>query len=124
MPKAKPTQVIVHRIEAGTWERENLLKPVAEVGKTARMINSVALVGVAGAAIGAPLVAWKIGQAAFGWTETLGETVKGAWESTILSGKNREEWREMAAQNPPSDAENTMEKTWNFWIGGLIPYPF
>ena len=54
MPKAKPTQVIVHRISAGEWERQNILKPVADVAKNAKIVSTAALavvcvgVGMAG----------------------------------------------------------------------------
>ena len=54
MPKAKPTQVITHRIEAGEWERQNILRPVADVAKAAAIVSTASLavvcagVGLAG----------------------------------------------------------------------------
>ena len=60
MPKAKPTQVITHRIELGAWERENLGKPVAETAQSASMISSIGVAGVGVAAIGATYAVWKL----------------------------------------------------------------
>ena len=60
MPKAKPTQVITHRIELGAWERENLGKPVAETAQAASMLSSVGVAGVGVAAIGATYAVWKL----------------------------------------------------------------
>jgi hypothetical protein len=46
MPKAKPNQIIVHRLEAGTWERDNLLKPAADIAKTVAFFKTGAIVVV------------------------------------------------------------------------------
>ena len=63
MPKAKPTQVIVHRIELQEKERDMLEVYVA--GKTARNMVEPA-VAVAGA-----YVAYKSAKALHGWGEDL-----------------------------------------------------
>ena len=49
MPKAKPSLqggVIVHRIEAGEWERQNILRPVANVAKVAKVASAVSMAAV------------------------------------------------------------------------------
>lgn len=46
LPKAKPSLqggVLVHRIEAGEWERQNILKPVADIANTAKIVQVGAL---------------------------------------------------------------------------------
>jgi len=63
MPKAKPTQVFVHRIELQEKERE-MLEPLIQ----ARAINEVAMPVAAGAAV---YVGYKAAKAAFGWAEDL-----------------------------------------------------
>ena len=63
MPKAKPSQVIVHRIELQEKERE-MLEPLIQ----ARAINEVAMPVAAGAAV---YVGYKATKAAFGWAEDL-----------------------------------------------------
>ena len=63
MPKAKPTQVIVHRIELQEKERE-MLEPLIQ----ARAINELAMPVAAGAGV---YVAYKATKAAFGWAEDL-----------------------------------------------------
>ena len=60
MPKAKPTQVITHRIELGEWERQNIGKPVAETAQAASMISSIGIAGFGAAAIGATYAVWKL----------------------------------------------------------------
>jgi hypothetical protein len=68
MPKSKPTQVIVHRIEL--QEKERKMLAAYTTGKT---ISNLALPVAAG---GAVYVGYKIGHAMFGWTEDLFDTVK------------------------------------------------
>ena len=60
MPKAKPTQIITHRIELGAWERQNLGKPVAETAQAASMLSSLGVAGFGVAAIGATYAVWKL----------------------------------------------------------------
>ena len=69
MPKAKPTQVIVHRIELQSREREMLETFV--VGKTVRNLVEPA-VAVAGA-----YVAYKSAYALYGWGEDIYSDLKG-----------------------------------------------
>jgi hypothetical protein len=54
LPKAKPTSINVHRIEAGEWERQNILRPVADIAKITKSVQAGAVtivcvgVGLAG----------------------------------------------------------------------------
>jgi hypothetical protein len=68
MPKAKPTQVIVHRIELQEKEREMLETLVA--GKTVKNLVEPA-VAVAGA-----YVAYKSAYALYNWGDDVYDTVK------------------------------------------------
>ncbi len=85
MPKAKPTQVIVHRIELQETEREML-----QTLTTAKSINNLALPIAAG---GAVYVAYKIGYAMFGWTEDIFDDVKGRMaDAKERFAKEKETW--------------------------------
>ena len=69
MPKAKPSQVIVHRIELQEKERDML-----EAG---RVVRDVAVPLAVTAGVGsAAYIGYKAAKAAFGWTEDIVETVK------------------------------------------------
>jgi hypothetical protein len=68
MPKAKPTHVIVHRIELQEKERE-MIEPLIN----SKAISNITLPVAAGAAV---YVGYKIGHAAFGWTEDLFDNIK------------------------------------------------
>ena len=60
MPKAKPTQVITHRIELGEWERQNIGKPVSDTAQAASVVTSLGIAGVGVAAIGATYAIWEL----------------------------------------------------------------
>ena len=76
MPKAKPSSILVHRIEAGEWERQNILRPVAEVAQTAKIVSTAALT----------IVCVGIGAAGYScywflkWMADWGETAKQFWQ--------------------------------------------
>jgi hypothetical protein len=75
MPKAKPTQVIVHRIELQETEREMLepfvkAKEVEQYGKTA---SSIAMAGALGVAV---YVGWWTTDAMFGWMNKAGDKLE------------------------------------------------
>ena len=73
MPKAKPTQVIVHRIELQEKEREMLEAVV--VGQT---VKNVVLPAAGVAAVGsAAYLSYKALKAAFDWGEDLIDDIKG-----------------------------------------------
>ena len=61
MPKAKPTQVIVHRIELQEKERD--MMEVLIAGKTARNLLEPAI------AVGGVWIAYKSAKAVHGWGE-------------------------------------------------------
>jgi len=63
MPKSKPDQVIIHRIEFQDKERE-ILETVA----MSKAVSNIALPAVAGAGVYA---GYKVGKAAFGWADDI-----------------------------------------------------
>ena len=73
MPKAKPDVVYIHRIEAGEWERQNILKPVADLNQTVKTMKTASYVVIGGATASAVWVAWVLGKKFIGFTETAGE---------------------------------------------------
>jgi len=120
MPKAKPTQVIVHRIEFNTKERQYLEQYVA--GQTVKNViaplTGVAFVG------SASYLTYKALKAAFDWGTDLPQEL---WDKTILSAENRRKWRESASQpeNSPYSGEGPSQgellaRTFHFWTGGIF----
>ena len=75
MPKAKPDVIYVHRIEAGSWERENILKPIQEIGDTVKIIRTASIVAIGGATVGAVGVAWYLGKKWLGIAETVADII-------------------------------------------------
>ena len=75
MPKAKPDVVYIHRIEAGQWERDNILKPVADLSQSLQMLRTASFVVIGGATASAVWVAYVIGKKFVGWTETAGDII-------------------------------------------------
>jgi len=72
MPKAKPTQVIVHRIELQEKERDMI---EAYVGGTV-VRNAVVPLSVAAGVGSAAYIGYKAAKAAYGWTEDIIEDIK------------------------------------------------
>jgi hypothetical protein len=72
MPKAKPDQVVVHRIELQEKEREML---EAYVGGTV-VKNAVVPLSIAAGVGTAGYLAYKSLKAAYGWTEDIVEDIK------------------------------------------------
>lgn len=72
MPKAKPTQVIVHRIELQEKEREMMEAVVA--GNTVK--NVVMPVAVVGGVVSASYIGYKAAKAALGFTDDLIDKAK------------------------------------------------
>ena len=60
MPKAKPTQVITHRIELGEWERQNIGRPLADTAQVASVGVSIGTAAFGVAAVGATYAIWKL----------------------------------------------------------------
>ena len=81
--RQRANHIQVHRIEAGLWERKHLLKPVGEIAdstakiaETVRIVQTVAVVGAAGALVTLSYVAYKVGKALYGWTEDVFDKFK------------------------------------------------
>lgn len=72
MPKAKPDQVVVHRIELQEKEREML---EAYVGGSV-VKNAIVPASIAAGVGSAAYIGYKAAKAAFGWTEDLVEDIK------------------------------------------------
>jgi len=66
MPKSKPDQVIVHRIELQEKERE-LIEPFVKAKEVEQVAKSVAMVGAAGALGVGAWIAWWTFDSVFGW---------------------------------------------------------
>jgi hypothetical protein len=80
MPKAKPTQVIVHRIELQEKERD-MLETVAMAQAAKNIALPAAVVGGVGVA---SYVGYKAAKAAFGWTEDIIGDVKEMVDEGLL----------------------------------------
>ena len=72
MPKAKPSQVIVHRIELQDKEREMLQGYVGGTVVKNAVVPAAIAVGVGSAAY----IGYKAAKAAYGWTEDIVEDIK------------------------------------------------
>jgi hypothetical protein len=71
MPKAKPTQVVVHRIEL--QEKERLALEAIVAGQTVK--NVVVPVAVTGAVVSATYLSYKALKASFTWGEDIVDKV-------------------------------------------------
>ena len=80
MPKAKPDQVVVHRIELQGKERE-LLEVMAMAQATKNIVMPVAVVGGVGAA---SYIGYKTAKALAGWTEDLVDDLKEMVDDGVL----------------------------------------
>ena len=81
MPKAKPTQVIVHRIELQEKEREMLETLV--VGKTVNNLLQPVL------AAGAAYTAWMAAKATHGFVDDeVAPFLKGLWDEVMVGPRN------------------------------------
>ena len=85
--RQRANHIQVHRIEAGLWERENILKPLgkiadttAEFSETARLVKTAAIAAGGTAAIGAVWVAYNIGKSLYEWTDDAIGKVQEGWE--------------------------------------------
>ena len=80
MPKRKPDQVITHRIELGSWEREHIATPVATSKQVSNLANSVSGIVIAGG----------LGLAAYGlyWFFDSGWEIRGKIKDWVLTEAN------------------------------------
>ena len=60
MPKRQPDQVITLRVEAGEYERQNILKPVAEIGQLANTVKSVGALAGGLALVAGAYAVWTL----------------------------------------------------------------
>ena len=79
--RQRANHIQVHRIEAGLWERDNLLKPVTETLQTVQQVRTAATIALPVVGAGAVYVAWKVGKSAYGWLDTLKDDIEGFRES-------------------------------------------
>ena len=100
MPKAKPTQVIVHRIELQEKERD--MMEVLVAGKTAKNILEPAI------AVGGVWIAYKSAKAIHGWGEDWYDRVSN--RIAILNDKD-----ESAMESAEADGQP-------WWKAFYIPY--
>ncbi len=116
MPKAKPDQVITHRIEFQEKERDLIQAAIgASLAGKAVQAAGVAAVGYVG----------YIGvKGAFGViADPVAEAVERFHENNILKKENREEWREEVKDksfHAPGSTMTNLEKTFHFWTGGFF----
>ena len=75
MPKARPTHVIVHRIELQEKERE-LLEPIIKAKEVEQYGKTAATVAAAGAVGVGVYVAWWVTDSVFGWMNKAGEKLE------------------------------------------------
>jgi len=78
--RQKANHIQVHRIEAGLWERKNLIEPMAESAKAVNEVRKFLFVAAPMVAAGGVYVAYRIGQAAYGWVDENAEAIKKGWE--------------------------------------------
>jgi len=135
--RQKANHIQVHRLELGKWERENLLKPLAGVmdealamAQAVRIARMAATLAAAGAAVG---ISWSVYAGVKKWTgftEGFTEALGNWWRTTGFSDEGSQAYKEAVEQANQQYRETgqkpkpTLEQTWNFWVGGLIPYPF
>jgi len=87
--RQKANHIQVHRVEFGLWERKNLVEPIAEtvIGlNEVRKVATIAVPAVAGAGV---YVAYKIGQAAYGWVEENEGAIKKAWDYFVYGSDGK-----------------------------------
>jgi len=75
MPKAKPTHVIVHRIELQEKERE-LIEPFVKAKEVEQFAKSAAMVGGAAALGVGAYVAWWVTDSMFGWMDNAKDKIQ------------------------------------------------
>ena len=83
MPKKPADVVYIHRIEAGEWERKNVLKPIAEIGQTVKIIKTALFVAVPVLGGGALFLAWHVFDSIYGWIDPM----KDKWDATLARYK-------------------------------------
>ena len=80
MPKRKPDQVITHRVELGTWERDNIIKPIVGAKVVDSTVTSVAKAGAVALGAGVLYIGWFVTDAMFGWVGDAKDIVGGVFD--------------------------------------------
>ena len=75
--RQRANQIIVHRIEAGLWERKNILEPVAASAKAINEVRAAASVAIPIVLAGGVYVAWKAGKSVYNWTDGVLDDLEG-----------------------------------------------
>ena len=101
MPKAKPTHVIVHRIELQEKERE-LLEPIAKAKEVQEFAKAGAMVGAAGALGVVAYVAWWVTDSMFGWMDDARDKISAAKQKIQdYDNENDTNYEELAKRSSP-----------------------
>ena len=120
MPKAKPTSINVVRIEAGEWERQNILRPVADVAKAAKIVSTVSMAAVcAGVGLAGYSAYWFL-KVTSGWVNAFTdeyderkENIMKKWEASKPKKSNlKSKWE---ASKPRFDDTSAAGKAW-IWL--------
>ena len=101
MPKAKPTHVIVHRIELQEKERE-LIEPFVKTKEVEQYAKSAAMVGAAGALGVGAYVAWWVTDSMFGWMDDARDKISAAKQRIKdYDAENDTNYEDMAKSTSP-----------------------
>jgi len=87
MPKSKPTQVIVHRIELGQYERD-VVKPLLEAEAAQGQIKAVSMAAGAAGLGFAAYTFYKWGKSITGWTSGVIDDAKEWKDELFLFGES------------------------------------
>ena len=75
MPKAKPTQIITHRIELGQYERDRL-GPFIESKAVANNLQSAGIAIAGLGVVAGAYAAYKIGHSLYGWADDIYDGIR------------------------------------------------
>ena len=101
MPKAKPTHVIVHRIELQEKERE-LIEPFVKSKEVEQFAKSAAMVGAAGALGVGAYVAWWTCDTLYGWMDDARDKISAAKQKIKdYDAENETNYEQMAKGSSP-----------------------
>ena len=89
MPKAKPTQVITHRIELNDTERK-MLKEIKDAKIAESVGKAMAYASVPAGIAGLFYLGVKIGEATLPVGQKMSEELKDMWDKLLINPKNLE----------------------------------
>ena len=87
MPKAKPTQVITHRIELNDTERK-MLKEMKDAKLAESVTKSMAYASIPAGIAGLFYLGVKIGEATLPVGQKMSEELKDMWDKLLINPKN------------------------------------